>query len=50
MWIREISVEREVDIFYQGIDAKMKALGWLAAFSDMIEGPVELRQIFDLDH
>ena len=33
VWIREISVEREADTFYQGIDAKMKALGWLAAFT-----------------
>ena len=50
LWVGEISVKREASILYQGIDAKMKSFGRLAAFSDIVEGPVELRQIFDLDH
>jgi hypothetical protein len=38
-----VRLEREADILYQGIDAKMKALGRLAAFSDIVEGPVFTR-------
>ena len=41
--IGKIAVERKAYILYQGVDAKMKALGRLAAFSHMIEGPVKLR-------
>src|SRR5262245_48184513 len=48
--IGEIAVKREADILHQGINAKMKALGRLAALSHMVEGPVELRQIFNFDH
>src|SRR5580765_146570 len=48
LWVGEIWVKREAGILHQGIDAKMKSLGRLAAFSDIVEGAVELRQIFDL--
>ena len=63
--IGEIAVKREADILHQGINAKMKALGRLAPLSSaqlssaqlssaqlshMVEGPVELRQIFNFDH
>jgi hypothetical protein len=41
--IGKIAVERKEHILHQGIDTKMKALGRLAAFSHMVEGPVKLR-------
>ena len=48
--IRKIAIERKAHILHQGVDAKMKALGRLAAFSHMVEGPVKLRQVFDFNH
>ena len=46
----KIAIERKADILRQGVDAKMIALGRLAALSHMIEGPVQLRQVFDFNH
>jgi hypothetical protein len=48
--IGKIAIERKADILHQGVDAKMIALGRLAALSHMVEGPVKLRQVFDFNH
>src|SRR5215510_487193 len=48
--IGKIAIERKADILHQGVDAKMIALGRLAALSHMVEGPVKLRQVFDCNH
>jgi hypothetical protein len=47
---REIAVERKADVLNEGIDAKMKGLGGLATFRDMIKSAIKLRQILDFDH
>jgi hypothetical protein len=48
--IGKIAVERKADVLRQRVDAKMISLGWLAALSHMVEGPVKLGQIFDFNH
>ena len=48
--IGKIAIERKADILRQGVDAKMIALGRLAALSHMVEGSVQLRQVFDFNH
>ena len=40
--IGKIAVQRKAHILHKGVDAKMKTLSRLAAFSDMVEGPVKL--------
>jgi hypothetical protein len=48
--IRKIAVEGEAYFLHEGINAEMKGLGRLAAFSDMVESAIELRHILDLYH
>ena len=38
--IGKIAIERKADILHQGVDAKMIALGRLAALSHMVEGAI----------
>src|SRR6516162_2768132 len=48
--IGKIAILRKAHVLRQGVDPKMRALGRLAAFSHMVEGPVKLRQVFDFNH